>query len=183
MSKTRISFSVDTRCDKFKTFFETNFPFILSFLYSMVLFFNWLLLKMTRRHFRQNCRQNASASTETFTENQLRRNFALHFTSYLSIALSKILPHWKTIKNTKKLSVFGENESRRLSIFLTNVYFLKLWNIFLESTIKSITGIGNNNSYHDGTSAFFQFFFPKKMRTLFIYFFSLYFMLTKYIRI
>ena len=37
--------------------------------------------------------QNTTASTETFTERELERNFALHFTSYLSIALSKILPH------------------------------------------------------------------------------------------
>ena len=40
------------------------------------------------------------------------------FISYLSIALSKILPHSKTIKNAKKLSVFGENNSRCLSNFL-----------------------------------------------------------------
>ena len=59
--------------------------------------------------------QNTTASTETFTENSLRRSFALHSTSYLSIALFKILPHSKTIKNAKKLLVFGENVSRRLS--------------------------------------------------------------------
>ena len=47
------------------------------------------------------------------------------FTSYLSIALSKILPHSKTIKNAKKLSVFGENDSRRLSNFLQTHIF---WN-------------------------------------------------------
>ena len=55
---------------------------------------------------------------ETFTESSLQRNFALHFTSYLSIALSKILAHSKTIKNAKKLLVFGENDSRRLSNYL-----------------------------------------------------------------
>ena len=68
---------------------------------------------------------NTTPSTETFTENSLRHNFALHFTSYLSIALSKILPHSKTIKNAKKLSVFGENDSRRLSNFLQTHIF---WN-------------------------------------------------------
>ena len=73
----------------------------------------------------ENCRQNTLASTKTLTENYLRRNFALHFTSYLSIALSKILPHSKTIKNAKKLSVFGENDSRRLSNFLQTHIF---WN-------------------------------------------------------
>ena len=46
----------------------------------------------------ENCWRNTTVSTETFTENSLRRNFALHFTSYLSIALSKILPHSKTIE-------------------------------------------------------------------------------------
>ena len=49
--------------------------------------------------------------------NKLGHNSALHITSYLSTALSKILPHSKTIKNAKKLSVFGENNSRRLSNF------------------------------------------------------------------
>ena len=50
---------------------------------------------------------------------------ALHFTFHLSTAISKVLPHWKTRKNTKKLLVFGENDSRRLSIFLQNFIF---WN-------------------------------------------------------
>ena len=48
-----------------------------------------------------------------FAENSLRLNFALHITSYLSIGLSKILLHSKTVKNAKKLSEFGENDSRR----------------------------------------------------------------------
>ena len=78
--------------------------------------------------FFQNCRQNTTASKETFTENSLRLNFALHFTSYLSIALYKILPHSK-IKNAKKLSLFGENGSRRLSNFV-QTHFLKLWSYF-----------------------------------------------------
>ena len=72
-----------------------------------------------------NCRRNATASTETFTENSWQRNFALHFTSYLSIALSKILPHSETIKNAKKLSVFVESDSLRLSIILQIHIFLK----------------------------------------------------------
>ena len=82
-------------------------------------------------NFRQNCRffeifqRNTTASTETFTENSLRRYFALHFTSYLYIELSKILPHSKTIKNGKKLSVFAENDSRRLSNFLQTHIFWK----------------------------------------------------------
>ena len=75
--------------------------------------------------FFKNCRRNTTASTETFIENSLRCNFALHFTSYLSIALSKILPHSKTIKNAKKLSVFGENVSRRLYNFLQSHLFWK----------------------------------------------------------
>ena len=60
----------------------------------------------------------------------MRSNFALHFTSCLSIALSKILPYWKTIKNTKKLSVFGENDSRRLSNYLQTHNFWKFDHIF-----------------------------------------------------
>ena len=71
------------------------------------------------------CRWNTTASTKTFIEIQLRRNFALQFTSYLSITLSKILPHSKIIKNAKKLSVFGENNSRCLSNFLQAHIF---WN-------------------------------------------------------
>ena len=65
--------------------------------------------------FFENCRRNTTASTETVTEKQLGHNSALHITSYLSIALYKILPHSKTVKNAKKLSVFGENDSRHLS--------------------------------------------------------------------
>ena len=49
---------------------------------------------------------------------QLLHNFALQFTSYLSTALSKVLHHLKTVKNAKKLSEFGENDSRCLSNFL-----------------------------------------------------------------
>ena len=55
----------------------------------------------------------------------IRTYSALHITSYLSTALSKILPHSKTIKNAKKLSVFGENDSRRLSNFLQTHIFWK----------------------------------------------------------
>ena len=55
---------------------------------------------------------------ETFTEKYLGHNSKLHINSYLSLSLSKILPYSKTIKNAKKLLVFGENDSRRLSNFL-----------------------------------------------------------------
>ena len=48
---------------------------------------------------------------------------ALRITLYLSIALSKILPHSKIRKNAKKLSVFGENDSRRLPNFLQTHIF------------------------------------------------------------
>ena len=76
--------------------------------------------------------QNTTASTETFTENSLRRSFALHSTSYLSIALFKILPHSKTIKNAKKLLVFGENDSHRLSNYIQIHIF---WNFDYISRI------------------------------------------------
>ena len=62
---------------------------------------------------------------ETFTETWLRRNFALYFTSHLSITLSKILPHSKTLKNAEKMSVFGENDSTHWSIFFQTHIF---WN-------------------------------------------------------
>ena len=47
----------------------------------------------------------------------------MHFTSYLSITLFKILPHSKRIKNATKLSVFGGNESRCLPNFLQTHIF------------------------------------------------------------
>ena len=85
-----------------------------------------------------------------------RRNLALHFTSYLSIALSKILPNLKTTKNTKKLSIFGENDSHCLSSFQFFLNFGQEYLIFKR----------NNNSFHDNTSAFFDVFLRKKPRTL-----------------
>ena len=117
----------------------------------------------------ENCWRNTTVSTETFTENSLRRNFALHFTSYLSTALSKILPLSKTIKNAKKLSVFGENDSRRLSNFLqTHI----LWNF------DHISRISNQINYRNiwfpnviiiltlRYKCIFSMFYPKKTRTL-----------------
>ena len=65
------------------------------------------------------CWRNAAASTETFTEKKLGRKCTLHFTFYLSTALSKILPHSKTVKNTKK------NDPGCLSNFLQTRIF---WN-------------------------------------------------------
>ena len=59
-------------------------------------------------------------------------------TSYLSTALSKILPHLKTVKNAKKLSVFGENDSHCLSCFLQAHIFWKLDHI--SRTYNQING-------------------------------------------
>ena len=56
-------------------------------------------------------------------EKQLRRNFVLHFTSYLFIALSNVLPHSKKIKIAKTLSIFGKNNTRGLSNFLQTHFF------------------------------------------------------------
>ena len=58
-------------------------------------------------------------------KNKLGINFGLHFTFYLSIVFFKILPHSATMKNTKKLLVFGENDSRCLSNFLQTHIFRK----------------------------------------------------------
>ena len=90
-----------------------------------------------------------TASTETFTENSLQPKFALHFTSYISIALSKILPHSKKnkkkktktkTKSAKKLSIFCENDSCPLSKFLQTHIF---WDFDHISKIYNqlITGI------------------------------------------
>ena len=59
----------------------------------------------------------------TFTEKELGHNSALRITSYLSVELSKILPHSKIIKNATKLLVFGEDDSCHLSNFLQTLIF------------------------------------------------------------
>ena len=84
------------------------------------------------------CRQNTTASMETFTEKELERNFTLHFTSYLSIAFSKILPQSKTIKNSKKLSVFGKT-TLVVYVIVYKLIFFKTLIIFLKPAIKLIT--------------------------------------------
>ena len=78
--------------------------------------------EISKKNF-EICQRNITASKETFTEKYLGCNSTLHFTSYLSIALSNILPHSKTIKNSKKLSVFGENNSRLVTNFLETHIF------------------------------------------------------------
>ena len=65
--------------------------------------------------------------------------YYLSFTSYLSIALSKILPHSKT-KNAKKLAVFGKNDSCHSSNFLQTHIF---WNF------DHISRICNQISYRN----------------------------------
>ena len=72
--------------------------------------------------FFEICWQNTTPRTERFTEKWLELNFTLHFISYLSIALFKILPHSKT-KNDTKLSVFIENDSCCSSNFLQTHIF------------------------------------------------------------
>ena len=59
----------------------------------------------------------------------------MYISSYLPMALSKILPHSKT---AKKMSVFGEN-----AVYVTfyKLIFFETLIIFLESAIKLITGI------------------------------------------
>ena len=120
--------------------------------------------------FFENCQGNTTASTETFTENLLRRTFTLHFTSYLSIPLSKILPHSKTIKNAKKLSVFGEKDSCYLSNFLQTDSFWKF-----DQVSRPLNQINYRNIWFIKVIVtfimaaqvfFFMFFFLKKTCTL-----------------
>ena len=100
---------------------------------------------------------------------QLLHNFALQFTSYLSTALSKVLHHLKTVKNAKKLSEFGENDSRCLSNFLQIHIF---WNF------DHISRICNQINYSNiwfakviiilimTAQVLFLMFFSKKTHTL-----------------
>ena len=80
--------------------------------------------------------------------------------------LHKTLTHSKTIKNVKKLLVFAESDSCRLSDFSDTHFF---WNFdyFLEPTIKPVTGKSNSNSFEDKTCFYFRCVFQKKTRTLF----------------
>ena len=95
---------------------------------------------------------------------------ALHVTSYLSFTLSKILPHSKTIKNTEKLSVFGEINSRCLSNFLQTHIFWKL-----DHISRTYNQISYRNIWLEKLTIilimmaqmlFFRLFFSKKTRTL-----------------
>ena len=87
--------------------------------------------------FFENCRRNTRASTETFTENSLQPKFALHFTSYLSIALSKILPNSKN-KKKKTLRNCWYFVKTTLAVYLSfyKLTFFETLIIFLESTIN-----------------------------------------------
>ena len=91
--------------------------------------------------FFENCRRNTTASMETFTKNYLRHTFALHFTSYLSIALSKIRSYSETIiKKLKNCQYLVKRTLAVYLIFYKPISFETL-NIFLESKIKLTTGI------------------------------------------
>ena len=113
----------------------------------------------------ESCRRKRTAGT--FIEKYLVRNFALHLTSYLSIAASKILPHSKKVKNTKKLSVFGKNNSRCLSIFLETLIF---GHIVISGNISRTYNQINYRNIWQFLSVlhrcFFFGFFSKKTRAL-----------------
>ena len=72
----------------------------------------------------------------------VHRNFALseNFRNFRNFTLSEILPYSKPKKTPKKLSVFGESDSRCLSNFLQSHIF-EILITFLGPTIKLITGI------------------------------------------
>ena len=67
-------------------------------------------------------------------------NLALHSTSYLSIALSKILSHSKTIKTLRNCRYLVKMTLVVYLIFYKLIFFETLI-IFLELTIKLITRI------------------------------------------
>ena len=89
----------------------------------------------------KNCRRNTTASTETFTEKKLGHNSALHTTSYLSIALSKILSHSKTKKKTLRNCRYLVKTTLAIYLIFYKLIFFESLIIFLEPTIKLITGI------------------------------------------
>ena len=88
----------------------------------------------------KNCRRNTTASTETFTEKYLGHNSALYITSYLSIALSKILPHSKTKKALINCRYLVKTTLAVCLIFYKLIFFETLIT-FPESIIKLITRI------------------------------------------
>ena len=89
--------------------------------------------------FFENCQRNTIASKKTFTENSLQRNFSLHFTSYLSIALSKILPHSKK-KKLRNCQYLVKTTFAVYLVFYKLIFFESLI-IFLKPTLKLITRI------------------------------------------
>ena len=117
----------------------------------------------------ENCRQNTWDNMETFKESELRLNFVLHFTSYLSMALSKILLHLKTIKNAKKLSLFGESDSCRLPNFLQTLIFWKfdhIYRMYNQVNYRNIWFVKIIIILTMTAEVLFSMFFPKKTRTL-----------------
>ena len=90
--------------------------------------------------------------------------------SYLSLALSKILLHSKTIKNAKKLSVFGESDFHCLSDFLQTHIFWKFDHIG-----RTYNQINYSNMWFPKETRtpimmvqvlFYDIFFSKKTRSL-----------------
>ena len=75
---------------------------------------------------------NITTSTETFTEKKLGHNSALYITSYLSIALSKILPCSNTIKALRNCRYLVKATLVVYLIFYKLMFFetLKLWSYF-----------------------------------------------------
>ena len=105
---------------------------------------------------------------KTLPEKKLGYNFALHFTFYLSIALSEIMSHSKTVKNAKKLSVFGKHDSCCLSNFSQTHIF---WNF--DHICRTYNQINYTNISFAKViilimtaHVLFSMFFPKKTRTL-----------------
>ena len=104
----------------------------------------------------------------TFTEKKLWHNSALHITSYLSFALSKILPNSKAIKTLRNCRYLGKTTLAVYLVFLKLIFF-KTFIIFL-----TYNQINNSNIWFAKVTiilipivqVLFSVFFSKKTRTL-----------------
>ena len=115
------------------------------------------------------CWQNTTAITQKFKEKELWHNSSLLITSYLSIALCKIMPCLEAIKKAKKLLVFGENDCHILSNFWQTHIFWECDHIsrtYHQINYRSIWFSKVTVILLMMAQVLFLIFFPKKNHTL-----------------